>query len=131
MPGPTGSPIRWHRGLARQDPTGFNPEKSGFDTIVDADATRAALRPILARGLAWLAARVRPDGTVDQTGNTRTGLGQERGPQGKLKTMCYGSAYRASYYWVMIAGDPRWAALADQLHDGQQVENAAREAGEL
>lgn len=134
------------RGLARQDPTGFNPEKNGSDTsyhsvgllfaetyytVVADDATRAAMRPMVARGLAWLAARVRPDGTVDQTGNTRTGFGQERGPQGNLKTMSYGSAYRATYYWAMIAGDPRWAALADRLHDGQQVENAERKAGAL
>lgn len=132
------------RGLARQDLAGFNPEKGGSDTsyhavgllfaqtyytIVADDATRAAMRPMIARGLAWLAARVRPDGTVDQTGNTRTGFGQERGPQGNLKTMSYGSAYRASYYWAMISGDPRWAALADRLHAGQQVENARRKAG--
>ncbi len=51
---------------------------------------------------------------------------QERGPQGNLKTMSYGSAYRASYYWAMIAGDPRWAALAASLHDGQQIEKAER-----
>ena len=74
---------------------------------------------------------VRTDGTVDQSGNTRTGLGQERGPQGNLKTMSYGSAYRASYYWAMISGDPRWAALAEQLHHGQQVEAAERKAGSL
>ena len=80
------------------------------------------------RGLAWLAARVRPDGTVDQSGNTRTGFGQERGPQGNLKTMSYGSAYRAFYYWGMIERDPRLAAEASLLHAGQQVENAQRKA---
>ncbi len=131
-------------GIARQDVSGFNPEKGGSDTsyhavgllfaehyytLVADDATRAALRPMLARGLSWLAARVRPDGTVDQTGNTRTGFGQERGPQGNLKTMSYGSAYRATFYWAMIAGDPRWAALATQLHGGQEVEKAERKAG--
>ncbi len=129
------------RGLARQDVSGFNPEKGGSDTsyhavgllfaetyytLVADDARRAAMRPMMARGMGWLAARVRPDGTVDQTGNTRTGFGQERGPQGNLKTMSYGSAYRASYYWAMIAGDPRWAALAISLHDGQQIEKAER-----
>ena len=129
------------RGLARQDPSGFNPEKGGWDTsyhavgllfaetyytLVADDALRDEMRPMLARGLEWLAARVRPDGTVDQSGNTRTGFGQERGPQGNVKTMSYGSAYRAAFYWAMISGGTGWAALADHLHDGQQVENAAR-----
>ncbi len=131
------------RGLARQDPSGFNPEKGGFDTsyhavgllfaetyytLVADNGLRAAMRPMLARGLGWLAARTRPDGTVDQTGNTRTGFGQERGPQGNVKTMSYGSAYRANYYWAMILGDSRWAALAVRLHDGQQVEKAERKS---
>ena len=42
--------------------------------------------------------------------------------------MSYGSAYRAFYYWSMIEHDPRLAAVAAQLHDGQQVENAQRKA---
>ncbi|WP_375382945.1 hypothetical protein [uncultured Sphingomonas sp.] len=131
------------RGIARQDATGFNPEKGGSDTsyhavgllfaatyytVVADDALRAAMRPMADRGLAWLAARVRPDGTVDQKGNTRTGFGQERGPQGNIKTMSYGSAYRAFYYWGMIDSDARFAGLAARLHDGQQVENAQRKA---
>ena len=131
-------------GLARQDVTGFNPEKGGFDTsyhvvgllfaehyytLVADDATRAALRPMLVRGFSWFAARVRPDGTVDQTGNTRTGFGQERGPQGNLKTMSYGSAYRATYYWSLITGDNRWEELAARLHHGQEVEKQQRKRG--
>ena len=87
------------------------------------------MQPIIARGLVGLAGRVRPDGTVDQNGNTRTGFGQERGPQGNQKTMSYGSAYRATFYVVMITGDARWAALANRFHDGQQVENALRKTG--
>ena len=131
------------RGLARQVPSGSNPEKGGSDTsyhsvgllfaatyytLVADDALRAEMRPMADRGLAWLAARVRSDGTVDQSGNTRTGFGQERGPQGNLKTMSYGSAYRAFYYWGMIERDARLAATAALLHDGQQVETAQRRA---
>ncbi len=134
------------RGIARQDPSGFNPEKGGSDTsyhaagllfvetyytIVADDELRGEMQPMIARGLGWLAARVRADGTVDQSGNTRTGFGQERGPQGNLKTMSYGSAYRASFYWAMISGDPRWASLAERLHQGQQIEAAERKAGLL
>ncbi len=131
------------RGIARQDRSGFNPEKGGSDTSYHAvgllfaatyytlladDGLRTRMRSMADRGLSWLAVRVRADGTVDQTGNTRTGLGQERGPQGNLKTMSYGSAYRAFYYWGMIERDPRLAAEAALLHDGQQVENAQRKA---
>ena len=129
------------RGLAKQDRSGFNPEKGGADTsyqavglllaqtyysLVADEAVRAQMRPMIERGLEWLAARVRPDGTVDQSGNTRTGLGQERAPQGALKTMSYGSAFRAMYYWAMITGDQRWAGFAGALVRGQQIENAER-----
>ena len=83
------------RGLARQDPSGFNPEKGGstsyhavgllfaetYYTVVADDELRGEMQPMLVRGLGWLADWVRADGTVDQTGNTRTGFGQERGPQ--------------------------------------------------
>ncbi len=134
------------RGLARQDASGANPEKGGTDTsyhavgllfaetyytVVADDAVRREMQPMLARGMGWLAARVRPDGTVDQAGNTRTGFGQERGPQGNIKTMSYGSAYRATYYWSLISGDARWAELAARLHQGQAIEAAARKAGRL
>ncbi len=134
------------RGLARQDQSGYNPEKGGSDTsyhavgllfaetyytIVADDALRAEMRPMIGHGLAWLAARVRSDGTVDQTGNTRTGFGQERGPQGNLKAMSYGSAYRAAYYWAMISRDPNWATLATKLHDGQQIEKAEHKSGKV
>ncbi len=128
-------------GLGRQDPSGFNPEKGGWDTsyhvvgllfamdyytLVANDALRQEMQPMIERGMRWLQARMRPDGTVDQSGNTRTGFGQERGPQGNLKRMSYGSAYRAAYDWAMITGDPAWAKRAAALFHGQDVENQQR-----
>ena len=134
-------------GIARQNPSGFNPEKGGHDTsyhavgllfamdyytLVANDDMRAQLQPMLGRGMQWLRSRTRPDGTVDQSGNTRTGaqLGakEERGPQGNLKTMSYGSAYRASFYYAMITGDPAWASEAALLYQGQDVENRRHKA---
>ena len=97
-----------------------------YYTLVANGEVRQQMQPMIQRGMAWLQARVRPDGTVDQTGNTRTGLGQERGPQGNLKRMSYGSAYRASYYWAMITGDGHWARLAAALFQGQDL--AAQQA---
>ena len=83
-------------GLQRQDRAGFNPEKGGSDTsyhvvgllfamdydpLFANDELRHERRPMIERGMRWLQARVRLEGTVDQTGNTRTGFGQERGPR--------------------------------------------------
>ncbi len=131
-------------GIAHQQPDGANPEKGGTDTsyhavgllfamnyytLVANNDTRAALNPMISHGLAWLRARIRPDGVVDQSGNTRTGNGQERGPQGNLKTMSYGSAYRASFYWAMITRDPAWAQVAALLFQGQHVEQDERKSG--
>lgn len=80
-------------------PERVNPEKGGTDTSYHAvgllfaatyytlladEPLRAAMRPMADRGLAWLMVRVRPDGTVDQTGNTRIGFDQERGPLGNF-----------------------------------------------
>jgi hypothetical protein len=124
-------------GLTRQDPSGFNPEKGGFDTsyhaaglffalnyyelVADA-AARRSLAPMLDKGVAWLRSRLRPDGTVEQAGNTRTGAGQERGRNGTLKTMSYGSAYRAFYHWGMLKGDAALQSDALRLYQGDQIE---------
>ncbi|MGA3080284.1 MAG: hypothetical protein ABSD44_02750 [Terracidiphilus sp.] len=126
-------------GIERQDRSGFNPEKGGWDTsyhavgllfamnyytLVADEAMRREMRPMIEKGMLWLKSRVRSDGVVDQTGNTRTGSGQEygRNDTGKTKTMSYGSAYRAAYYWAMIQGDPSWAQLAEKLYEGQYLE---------
>ena len=129
-------------GIAHQMPDGANPEKSGTDTsyhvvgllfamnyytLVANDEMRAQLAPMITHGLDWISARIRPDGTVDQTGNTRTGFGQERGPQGNLKTMSYGSAYRAFFYWATITHNPAQAQTASLLYAGQQIEKRKAE----
>ena len=126
-------------GIAHQRPDGANPEKGGTDTsyhvvgllfamnyytLVANDDMRAQLAPMIERGLAWITPRIRPDGTVDQTGHTRTGFGQERGPQGNLKTMSYGSAYRAFFYWATITGNQNEARTAALLFAGQKAEKS-------
>ncbi len=124
-------------GIAHQRSDGANPEKLGTDTsyhvvgllfamnyytLVANDDMRAQLSPMIGRGLEWISVRIRPDGTVDQSGNTRTGFGQERGPQGNLKTMSYGSAYRAFFYWAAITHNPAEARTAALLYAGQTAE---------
>jgi hypothetical protein len=119
-----------HDGLARQDPAGFNLEKKGYDSsyhavglsfairyysIVADAGLRHELEPMINKGLAWLNTRIEPDGSVDSTGNTRTGLGQEVGRNLKTKTMSYGSAYRAYAEWGMITGDKALQNTAQKL----------------
>jgi hypothetical protein len=64
-------------------------EKGGFDSSYQAVATLklqvwavyfpdAKLDAAIDRAVAWEMGRVEPDGRIDVTGNTRTGLGQER-----------------------------------------------------
>jgi hypothetical protein len=128
-------------GLSRQDPSGFNPEKGGYDTsyhavgllfaldyytLVADERTRRELKPMIEKGLDWLKARTRQDGTVDQSGNTRTGGGQEVGRNGTKKYMSYGSAYRAAYYWAMITSDSKWADYAQKLFEGDHIERKSR-----
>jgi hypothetical protein len=119
-------------GVALQSREGFNPEKGGpdtsyhavglvyalrYDTLVADPETRALLRPMLRRGVQWLATHIRADGSIDPTGNTRTGLGQERGRSGVPKTLNLGAAYRAFEYWSRVEGDPAYHDLALRVAD--------------
>ena len=118
-------------GIARQNPAGFNPEKGGHDTsyhavgllfalryysIVADNNLRKELSPMLIRGLEWLRGRIKADGSVDQTGNTRTGSDQEIGRDKKPKTMSYGSAAEAFGYWGQIQSNADLEKIADSLY---------------
>lgn len=123
-------------GIGLQDASGFNPEKGGFDCsyhavgllyaeryydVVANGELKSQLFGMLKKGTAWLASRVGSDGTIDPTGNTRTGLGQESGRNGTLKTINYGSAYRCLYHWSLISGDTTFADLAEMVFSGEAV----------
>jgi len=117
-------------GIALQWPDGVNPEKGGHDSSYQAvglffalryyslaatDAERRALWPMLERGIRWERGRVGTDGSVNAEGNTRTGLGQERGPNGTLKDVSYGTVFRLFYRWSQVAADSDYAVLAEQV----------------
>ncbi len=125
-----------HAGISRQDPSGFNPEKGGYDCsyqavglvfaeryyeIVAQGELKQALDGMLARATAWLASRVRPDGTIDATGNTRTGLAQEKTRGGKTKKVSYGQTMRTFYHWYSISGDSVFDRLANAVAMAQAV----------
>jgi hypothetical protein len=123
-------------GISLQDPSGYNPEKGGYDCsyhavglvfaeryydlVADAE-TKEKLLHMLTKAIAWLQSRVLPDGTIDASGNTRTGMGQELGRLGEVKKVSYSQIYRAFYRWSLISADPSFERLAEEVHAGQEI----------
>jgi len=129
--------------IARQAATGANPEGGGWDTsyhavglkyavyyytLVADERTRQEMQPMIDRALLWLMSRMRENGTVDQTGNTSSGPGQEVGPNGTANRMSYVSAWCAAWYWAAISGEPAWSRMAVSLVNGNRIESKARNA---
>ena len=123
-------------GIALQDPSGSNPEKGGYDSsyhavglgyaeryydLVADDGLKDRLFVTLQKANSWLATRVLRDGTIDPSGNTRTGEGQEKGRNGVVKTLNYGWTYRSLYRWSLISGDGAFARLADRVFKGEAI----------
>jgi hypothetical protein len=123
-------------GLTMQDPSGFFPEKGGYDSSYDAvglfyadryydlvaDAqTKEQMRKALDKGYAWLASRILPDGTINPEGNTRTGADQEKNRTGAVKGMNYGYTYKGFYRWYLIGGDSNYQQLAEKVFKGEDI----------
>jgi hypothetical protein len=119
-------------GIAFQQPDGVNPERGGHDTsyqafgliyacryyqIVADDTLRAEMMPMLDRAYAWYRPRIGPDGTIDGTGNTRTGPAAEPGRNGQPKRLDYRSGVVCLAHWAQITGDPEWETLARKVWD--------------
>ena len=123
-------------GCTLQNPAGYNPEKGGYDCsyhavglvfaeryydfVADGE-TKKELYTMLKAGNQWLCTRILPDGTIDSTGNTRTGLGQETDRGGKYKKVSYAQTARTFYRWSLISDDPSYAKLADQVVGGEKI----------
>lgn len=131
-------------GIAMLDPSGFNPEKGGYDSSYDAvglfyaeryydlvadTETRDQLHKMLEKGYAWLRTRILPDGTINPAGNTRIGAAQERNRTGAVKTMNYGYTYKGFYRWYLISSDSSYEQLAEKVFKGENIYK--REIGEL
>ena len=117
-------------GRALQTAEGIHPEKGGFDTsyqavgllyglryytLVARPNEKAPLAATLAKGLAWLASRVQPDGSINPEGNTRTGGGQENNRAGRPKSLNYGATFRAFEYWALISSADSYHKLAERV----------------
>jgi hypothetical protein len=108
-------------------PGGVMPEDGGHDSgyqalgmvsaaryldLVASGALYHALWLALQRGEAWELSRVRGDGSVDQTGDTRTSDCRERDLLGACKTVFYAPIFSALAHWSRIANDLRYASAA-------------------
>jgi hypothetical protein len=123
-------------GINLQDPSGFNPEKGGYDCnyqavgmvfaeryydLVADDQLKENLRSMLEKAIGWLASKVQSDGTIDTNGNTRVGSGQELSRNGVAKKVSYAQVYRAFYGWSLISGDPEFEQLAEKVFRGEAI----------
>lgn len=108
-------------GIAMQTPDGVNPERGGPDTSYQAlglvyacryyelfasHEMRAALEPAIRKGFVWLSKRVRDDGSIDPSGNTRTGPDGEPSRDGKPKGLDDLSTGAAFAHWARLGGGP-------------------------
>jgi hypothetical protein len=114
-------------GIALQQPDGVNPERSGPDTsyqalglvyacryyqIIADDAMRAELIPTLEKGYSWLLGRIKPDGDIDGTGNTRTGASGEPSRDGKPKRLDYRTTAVSIACWAQLTRNPELEVTA-------------------
>jgi hypothetical protein len=73
--------------------------------------------------------RVKPDDTVDPTGNTRTGLGQERSRNGHPKGITYASISADLYWWSQQTNDRSLAVLAQKIWEARTKSSTVLAAG--
>ena len=63
----------------------------------------------------WQLTRIRADGEVDVTGNTRTGVGKETSYTGKLKDVNYNEMVFALTYYGLAHHDQTTLTAADRV----------------
>lgn len=118
------------QGIHMVQPDGVMPENGGHDSGYQAlgmiSATRylelvaggslyRALYRALQRGEAWELSRIKPDGSINQTGDTRTAGCKETNPSGQCKTVFYAPIFSALARWAAITGDAHYAQVAHQV----------------
>jgi hypothetical protein len=122
-------------GLAFQRPDGVSPERGGHDSSYQAvglmyacryyqmvadPAVRGEMDPILQKGFAWMVSRIRPDGTIEEAGNTRTGPGGELSRRGKPKTVDARAAVTCLAHWAWLQQDGEMAEISRQVFEAAQ-----------
>jgi hypothetical protein len=128
------STVYAREGMRMERPDGVMPENGGHDTGYQAlgltYATRylelrghgplvSRLYQTLQRGEDWELSRVRPDGAIDQSGDTRSTGCKERNPQGQCKTTMYAPIFNALARWSVISGEARFQRASHQVWEQQ------------
>jgi hypothetical protein len=80
-----------------------------------------ALYRTLQRGEEWELSRVQANGTVDQSGDTRTVGCKERNVAGQCKTVFYAPIFNALARWAVISGSAQFQRAAHQVWLRQQA----------
>jgi hypothetical protein len=123
---------RWARvyashGIAMAHPDGVMPEDGGHDSGYQALGLTFAIRYLelsgqssqssplyqtIQRGEEWELSRVRSDGSVIQTGDTRTAGCKERDPEGHCKSVFVATIFQALARWAALTGDLHFQRIA-------------------
>ncbi len=119
----------WH-GIHMQRSSGVMPENGGHDSgyqalgmvsasryleLVATGSLYRSLYNALQRGEAWELSRISADGSVIQTGDTRTAGCREHDPAGRCKTVFYAPIFSALAHWSAISGSVHFASVAHQV----------------
>lgn len=114
-------------GIRMERSSGVMPEDGGHDTgyqglgLVSATRYLALsghgslydhLYAAVSRAESWLLSRVGKDGSINQSGDTRTSGCQERTPSGHCKTVAYAPIFSALARWAVLADTIRYERTA-------------------
>ncbi|HWL16052.1 MAG TPA: hypothetical protein VNR00_10640 [Opitutus sp.] len=122
--------------LTRRDDAGVFLEKGGRDSsynvvsllfgqVLALHVPLPEFEAALAPAVAWQVSRIGPDGQVDVTGNTRTGLGQEKSYFGDVKKVNYTEVVMALTYYGIVHHDRAALAAADRAFAFSQKDERA------
>jgi hypothetical protein len=111
--------------LTRRDAAGVFIENGGRDSsynvvsilfgqVLALHVDLPEFEQALAAAVAWQVSRIGPNGEVDVSGNTRTGLGQERSYFGEPKKVNYPEVVWALTYYGLVHNDAAALAAADR-----------------
>ncbi|MDO8488947.1 MAG: hypothetical protein Q7S42_02405, partial [Candidatus Omnitrophota bacterium] len=121
----------FYQALDKQTKEGVFPEKNGYDSSYQAvslqfielyyiyaagDEEKLSLFTKLKKGWEWELARIKESGEIEVTGNTRTGLKQEKW-RGEFKNVNYMEVALSLIYWAHIAEDKRSRELARTIFE--------------
>lgn len=114
--------------VSLQQSDGVWPEKGGFDVGYQAGSllnavrylaeaptgrTKTSVEGSVRLGADWLATKVRPDGSVDPTGSTRTGIELLSG--GRRKGIFYGVIVNAFASCGVMLNEPKYIELSKRI----------------